>query len=199
MRARIYILENSGKDEKVILSTDEITKVNVSALPSEELSANVVSEVKVTIEGKILSKLSKNSLENLKVTQDLKEYGEKEFELSTIWEESKYEISIKTKKLLKEKYGHINVENISLENIYELNQENILGLKKWGFSYDNESDYRDVVIEFIYDNSEVALYVLPSLYAYFYNEDYSIAEGNGTFKIELRQKIGKDKDNEFIQ
>ena len=199
MRARIYILETNSKDEKIVLSTDEISSVKLSNQPSANIEANIVSELVVTVEGDILSKLNANSINDLKMVQDLKEYKEKEYELSNVWSESKYEIASKTKDLIKRKYSYINIENITLENIYKLNKENVLGLKKWAFSYNEESDYRDIIVEYIYDNDEVVLYIFPGMFAYLYEEECSIKSGNGHFKVGFKQKIGQEKGNEFIQ
>ena len=84
--------------------------------------------------------------------------------------------------------GKLGGNSFGLGNLYQNNMKNTKELAKWAISYGEKSDYRDVVLEMIINESVKKTYILPDLYAADYNESSNIGSGDGHFTMVLKQK-----------
>ena len=68
------------------------------------------------------------------------------------------------------------------------NLKNTIELAKWALEYGESTDYRDVVIETIINESVSKTYILPDMFAVKYHESVNVSSGSGFYEFLLKQK-----------
>ena len=84
--------------------------------------------------------------------------------------------------------GNLSLGDYDLGSLYSSNLKNTIELAKWALEYGESTDYRDVVIEMIINDSTSKTYILPDMYAVKYSESVTVSDGNGIYEILLKQK-----------
>ena len=81
-----------------------------------------------------------------------------------------------------------NIDIIPKMNYFSSNFKNTAELAKWTLEYGESTDYRDVVVEMIIDESTSKTCILPDMYAVKYMESVTVSNGNSIYEILLKQK-----------
>ncbi|MBC2857067.1 hypothetical protein H3N56_11550 [Cetobacterium sp. 2A] len=183
MRFRLYVLDENINNEKIVLSSDEIKICDIKYLPKEPGdNAKTLSRKEVQITGKIIGEIQQDQLEKIDFVKNLGNIQE-------AWKEKNNEISIKTSKLISDKFNGIKV--INLEDILKNNRENLKGLRNWCNSF-NMNDHRNIMIERIVENISPDIFYFENMFIHSFEEKGSIDEGNGEFTIIFKQKINSE-------
>ena len=184
-----------GGKEGIIISPDEIVSVDLSLFNSA-LSSTSSSETNlvINISGKLLCHVEETSLGMpLSINSLLSSFTNNG--ISDLTKGLNKGIQVLGSSFaggltntLTGMMGKLGGNSFGLGNLYQNNMKNTKELAKWAISYGEKSDYRDVVLEMIINESVKKTYILPDLYAADYNESSNIGSGDGHFSMVLKQK-----------
>lgn len=108
-------------------------------------------------------------------------------------EKEERELSEQLKKYLDERFkGNFNLkdkENLMKENLLILNKENVHEIINWEYEneYNQEVDYRDIIIEITPTEGDSIILYLDDMYIYSYTETLNVQEGFGNYELILRK------------
>lgn len=108
-------------------------------------------------------------------------------------EKEERELSEQLKKYLDERFkGYLNLkdkENLMKENLLILNKENVHEIINWEYEneYNQEVDYRDIIIEITPTEGDSIILYLDDMYIYSYTESLNVQEGFGNYELILRK------------
>ena len=84
--------------------------------------------------------------------------------------------------------GSLSQGSFNLKSLYNNNLKNTIELARWALEYGESTDYRDVVIETIINESVSKTYILPDMFAVKYHESVNVSSGSGFYEFLLKQK-----------
>ena len=190
MNFKISIFSNNtdeNNQDGIILTSDEIISVKYKTRTAEYRNfANTDSEVRIRIKGKMLSGLKESDMENSfpGINSALEEY--KNDTSGSAYEGIKEPFCGKLRNLDDKVFQ--GIEKFDLNNFYEHNKKNIMGLTEWALDYKNNSEYKDVIMEINLGNEKTMDLLFENMYVESFGQEFDIEKGNGEFLLELKQK-----------
>lgn len=196
MKARLYILngdigsefENLTTIEKedILISSDEISSYIIKYDPIDsKAECNVPVNVSYIIIGKIISEIKDIEKKNSDFLSDNTEFD-------SSWSKIPQNYYEDAKKLVTSTYFGLNLSVDSLnDNVTKLNSRNLIKLKYWTEAFFKISE-RTAILELV-KNGYTELHVLENAYIHSWSEKGSTDDGNGEFKLVIKQKKRFDK------
>ena len=178
----------------IIISSEEISAVNFNVSDfTDGFVSNTESDITVRILGIILSHLDETENSQLGLKNLLSSYttGKLNGLTGGLSQGMNYLGNIFSSNLNTTLLGmttDLTQEVYNLSSLYSSNLKNTIELTKWALEYGEATDYRDVVIEIIINDSMSKTYILPDMYAVKYSESMAVSNGNGVYEILLKQK-----------
>ena len=187
------LFESSG-NSGIIIAPEEITMVdfNISDF-GNSITSNTESDVTVRVCGMMLSHIEETGNSVLGIGNLLSSYASKK--LSGITQGLSQGIgylgnafSTNLSSTLSGMLGGLSQGSFNLSSLYNNNLKNTIELAKWALEYGESTDYRDVVIETIINESVSKTYILPDMFAVKYHESVNVSNSSGFYEFLLKQK-----------
>ena len=187
------LFENNGKTG-IILAPEEITMVDFNITDfGNGVVSNTESDVTVRAAGVILSHAEESGDSSLGIGNLLYSYANEKFNGLTQglsqgigYLGNTFGSNLNT--TLSGMLGSLSQGNFDLGSLYNNNMQNTIELAKWALEYGESTDYRDVIIEVIINESVSKTYILPDMFAVKYHESMNISSGGGFYEFLLKQK-----------
>ena len=178
----------------IIIAPEEITMVdfNVSDF-GDSVVSNTESDVTVRVCGLMLAHLEESGNSVLGIESLLSSYAGKKLNgvtqgLSQGIDYLGNTFGSSLSSTLTGMLGSLSQGSFNLNSLYNNNLKNTIELAKWALEYGESTDYRDVVIETIINESVSKTYILPDMFAVKYHESVNVSSGSGFYEFLLKQK-----------
>ena len=178
----------------IIIAPEEITMVdfNISDF-GDSVVSNTESDVTVRVCGLMLAHLEESGNSVLGIESLLSSYAGKKLNgvtqgLSQGIEYLGNTFGSSLSSTLTGMLGSLSQGSFNLKSLYNNNLKNTIELARWALEYGESTDYRDVVIETIINESVSKTYILPDMFAVKYHESVNVSSGSGFYEFLLKQK-----------